>query len=291
MELKPLTYFCAIVEEGSITAAARRLHMAQPPLSQCLKALEEELGARLLERGPRRVTLTDAGKLLYERAQRLLSLARSTCQEVSDLGQGLRGTLRLGTVSSSGGALVGERLRLFHEAHPGIRFDIREGNTYELMDLLQTGIIEVAVVRTPFPSEGLHCRYLTPEPMVAVQPPGQTLGDGRAVTLEEVAAQPLLIYKRFQSLLSDTFAAHGLPAQFLCQAEDARTVLLWVQAGLGVGLVPHSALQLGGGGQLAAVEVDEPALVTRIAVIWMWERYVSNLARQFLTLFDGEAQP
>lgn len=291
MELKPLTYFCAIVEEGSITAAARRLHMAQPPLSQCLKALEEELGVRLLERGPRRVTLTDAGKLLYERAQRLLALARSAYQEVSDLGQGLQGTLRLGTVSSSGGALVGERLRLFHEAHPGIRFDIREGNTYELLDLLQTGIIEVAVVRTPFPAEGLHCRYLAPEPMVAVLPPGGRLGDGRTAALRKVAAQPLIIYKRFQSLLGDTFAAQGLPAPFLCQAEDARTVLLWVRAGLGVGLVPRSALQLGGGGQLPAVEVDEPALVTRIAVIWMRERYLSNLARQFLTLFDGEPQP
>lgn len=78
MDIRQLTYFMVIAEEGQITAAARRLHMAQPPLSQQMKALEEELGVQLLQREPRSVTLTDAGEILYRRARQILTLTDST---------------------------------------------------------------------------------------------------------------------------------------------------------------------------------------------------------------------
>lgn len=287
MDLRQLTYFSAIAQEGSITAAARRLHMAQPPLSQSLMGLERELGVRLLERGPRRVTLTEAGKLLYERSQQLLELAHSTQQELEDLGQGLQGTLRIGTVSSSGAALVTPRLVAFCGRHPRIRFDIQEGNTYELMDLLQTGLIEAAVVRTPFPSEGVGVLALEPEPMVAVMGLEQHRGEDSLI-LAQLAGRPLIIYKRFQTLLQDTFASEGLTPTFFCLAEDARTVLQWVKAGLGTGIVPQSAFELVGKEGLIALPIDHPQLVTHLAVIWMKERYLSAIARQFLEMFTEE---
>lgn len=96
MDLKQLMYFAAVVEEGSITAAAKRLHLSQPPLSHQMKCLEEELGLQLMERGARHITLTAAGKVFYQRAKNLLQLADSTQKEMRAIRQGLAGTLTLG---------------------------------------------------------------------------------------------------------------------------------------------------------------------------------------------------
>ncbi len=102
MDIKQLTYFIAIVEEGTITHAANRLHMAQPPLSTQLKLLEDELGTKLLERGARKIKLTDAGKILYQRAKHIIEITNSTTKEIEEFRKGIQGTLRLGTISSSG---------------------------------------------------------------------------------------------------------------------------------------------------------------------------------------------
>lgn len=161
MDLRQLTYFLAIAEEGQITAAARRLNMAQPPLSQQMKALEEELGVELFQREPRSVTLTDAGEILYRRARQLITLADSTRREIGDFKSGLRGTLSIGTVSSSGSVILRPALRQFHDSHRGIRFEIYDGNTFHILDMLRKGLIEIGIVRTPFKQEAFDCTFFT----------------------------------------------------------------------------------------------------------------------------------
>ena len=156
MDLKQLQYFIAVVEEENISAAARKLHMSQPPLSHQIKLLEQELGVRLLERGPRKVILTDEGKLLYKRAHHMLELADTTIRELEECRKGHAGTLHIGTVSTSGAVMTDDRVLAFHRAYPHIRFEIHEGNTIELIDWIEAGIIELAVIRTPFKKETLN---------------------------------------------------------------------------------------------------------------------------------------
>lgn len=154
MDIRQLIYFATIVEEGSISAAAKKLHLSQPPLSYQLKLLEEELHLQLLQRGARGVQLTEAGKVLYKRAQGILELTERTQKELQAMaGQGFAGTLHIGTVSSSGASLLDWRIPAFHEQYPQIGFAIHEGNTFELMEMLESGLIELAVVRTPFHDE------------------------------------------------------------------------------------------------------------------------------------------
>lgn len=150
MDLKQLEYFVTIVEEGSITGAARRLHMAQPPLSHQLKSLEQELGTTLLGRGARRVTLTQSGEALYRRAKQMLSLGQAARRELEDLSLGVRGTLSIGTVSSSGAALLDRRMLDYHEKYPQVSFEIREGNTFALIELLNAGELRLELSVRPF---------------------------------------------------------------------------------------------------------------------------------------------
>lgn len=100
MELKQLSYFVAVAEEGSITAAARRLYISQPPLSTQMKLLEQELGCQLFERGRSAIRLTEQGAILYRHALTLLEISRAARDEVLSSTGEVRGTLRLGVVSS-----------------------------------------------------------------------------------------------------------------------------------------------------------------------------------------------
>ena len=228
MDLKQLRYFMAIVEERQITAAARRLHMAQPPLSNQMKLLEEELGLTLFSRGPHHIELTDAGRLFAARAKELLEMAAATKRELRDFKQGLSGTLALGTVSSSGGILLQEGMRAFRETYPRVQFEIHDGNTYQLIELLEKGLIEIAIVRTPFNAAHFNCKYRKPEPMIAAMTEDLDWAPEReSIRVEEMPGRPLILYRRFEQLLMDTFAAHDVTPDIVCRNDDARTTILW----------------------------------------------------------------
>lgn len=199
MDLKQLRYFMAIVEERQITAAARRLHMAQPPLSNQMKMLEDEIGLQLFRRGPHHIELTEAGELLAARAAQLLDMAAMTKRELQDLKQGLCGTLAIGTVSSSGNLLMHEGMQAFRAKFPRVHFEIHDGNTYQLIDMLEKRLIEIAIVRTPFNASRFNCKYRQPEPMIAAMTPELDWApQQQEIAVEELADRPLILYRRFE---------------------------------------------------------------------------------------------
>ncbi len=288
MEIKQLQYFLAIAEEGQITAAAQRLGMAQPPLSQQLKLLEDELGVKLVKRGPRRLKLTDAGEILRAKAGQILELTDSAVREIADFRSGLKGTLAIGTISSSGAALFNQAMVEYRRQYPGIRFEIHEGNTFTVIDRLNKGLIEIGIVRTPFNPANFECRYLSPEPMIAAMirehdwNPAQS-----AVPIEALRDKPLILYRRFEQLIYDTCLEHGFEPEFCCRNDDARTTLLWANAGFGIGILPRSAFELGNNANLRFKEIECEQLRTRIAAIWVKDRYISTPAVRFIESFGG----
>ena len=289
MDLKQLNYFLTVVNEQQITAAAKKLHMAQPPLSQQMKLLEEELGTQLFKRGPHRIALTDAGRLLARRAQQLLDMADSTTREIADLCQGLRGTLSIGTISSSGSILLSPGLQTFHEEFRDVHFEIHDANTYQLIELLEQGIIEIGIVRTPFNASQFHCEYLSSEPMaVAMTSQLDWCPDRTSIQLAELAKRPLIVYRRFNQLLADAFTAKSIQPEIYCRNDDARTTVLWANAGLGIALAPLSAMKLAAHENLHIKTITEPSLETKIAVIWRRDTYLSHIGQKFLTALCGK---
>lgn len=185
----------------------------------------------MVERGPRSIQLTDAGVILRGRAQQILELADATTREISDFASGLRGTLSIGTVSSSAATLLQDRLFDFHKIYSGVKFEIHEGNTYKVIDLLSKGIIEVGIVRTPFNSTSLECVYAGAEPMIAVMTQGYDWTGGESsIDIGELKDRPLIIYRRFEQLIRETCLEHGFNPDVFCMNDDARTTLLWANA-------------------------------------------------------------
>jgi DNA-binding transcriptional LysR family regulator len=286
MDIRQLKYFLTIAEEEQITGAAKKLHIAQPPLSSQLKALEKELNVKLVDRGSRKIHLTDAGKILRNRAEQIIELTEATVKELEDYSSGIQGTLTLGAVSSSGALLIPNRISKFHEKYPCISFEIWEGNTYRILEILNSGVIEIGIVRTPFNSKNLGAIYLEKEPMVAAIRDDLYLKETKKnINLVELMDKPLIIYRRFENLIIECCTNAGFQPKIICRTDDARTALLWADSGIGIAIIPKSALDLIRSSYLNYRVINEQTLETQIAAIWLKNRHLSSAAKHFIENF------
>lgn len=281
MDLKQLSYFTAIVEEGSISAAAKKLHISQPPLSIQMKGLEKELGVLLFERGLRSITLTDAGKLMYQRAGAILDMAAVTKKEIDNLGSSLRGTLRIGMVSSSVTGSTARQLSAFGRQYPEVDFQIYEGNTFQMLEGLKTKQIDVALVRTPFPENGFICRTYNEEYIVAAGRP-EILTE--KMTPREIGSRPLILYRRWEEAARMAFKKQGISPRIVSVVDNAWTSLQLAKAGMGVAMLPESFVT--NVADIQAVKVTDDLLKTRLALVKRDDRYISNMTKIFFENFE-----
>ena len=279
MDLKQLRYFTAVVDAGCISAAAKKLHISQPPLSTQMKSLENELGVVLFERGLRSITLTDAGKLLYQRANAMLNMESVTKREIGNIGRGVQGTLRLGMVSSSVTDRVFDQLKRFHDEHSRVDFQIYEGNTFELLDKLKTNQIDLALVRAPFPETGFVCRKYMEDPMVAA---GMNKNFGENLDFTNIASQPIIMYRRWESTIRGLFEQHGLQPDILCMADTAWTCLQMARTGMGVAILPKPFVS--DVEDMWIYPLDE--IESRLTLVRRADGYLSNITEMFFNEFE-----
>ena len=283
MNFKQLKYFLAVAEEQQVTAAAKRLHIAQPPLSYQLKELEKDLGVKLFRRTAKGIVLTEAGKMLENYARQIVELTQVTEEKVRQVNQGQIGSLALGLISSSGGFMATVGLKEFMERYPDISYQIYEDNTYGIIEKIRQGQLDVAVVRTPFNPSGLQIKYLTREKMVVVGANNyqQTLPE--KFDLKILENYPLIIYRRFKTIFKESFEHYGIKPNVLMDCDDARTALYWAEMKLGLALVPESIAGLAR--NCWQVPVDYPAWETQMALIWLQGKEVKPIIKEFIGQF------
>ena len=284
MNLKQLEYFIAIAEEHQITAAAKRLHISQPPLSYELAKLEKELGCQLVVRGPRSVSLTDAGKVLYNRATHLIAMAHATEREVASVGTGAGGTIAIGVDPSCSGLMPQDRLIDLRRRFPNVEIEVREATTPGIMDLLDGGIVDIGVVRTPFKSDGLRCRFAATESLVAVMPPEHEVGAEASCTVDDLADSPIITSRRLLPELEKAFEIAGSKLRVPVLVDDPRTAALWAREGMGIALIAQSLLRVTDTGEQFIKTLECRELESRPAVIWKAQHASSDLFRSVIAL-------
>lgn len=270
MDIKQLHYFTAVVEEKTVTAAAEKLHMTQPPLTMQLHALESELGCKLFERKGRTLSLTDAGQHMYRRALEIIGMCDNAQREMKNYRNGTVGTLRIGVISSVQGTLFTKILKEYHDRYPNIKISVFSANTYQLLEKLQNREIDTAITRTPFSAAKLHAEYIRTEEIHAIGKSeffGKAAAGGTDITLAELARLPLIIYRRWQKVIESVFESAGLSPNICCVNDDARMTLLLALNGLGVGLLHPSAIPSEYGGDISVMRLPEKALTSRIALV------------------------
>jgi len=250
IELRRLHAFVVLAEEGNITRAAERLGMQQPPLTRLLRGLETELGVLLLRRLPRGVQPTEAGQALLEEARAVLARAAEVEDTVRRAARGEQGRLAVGFTSSAAlHPFVPAALRAFREAVPGVRMELDEAGTAELVEAVLHGRLDAAFVRSPVGGvPGLLVEPVLDEPMLAALPAGHRLAaaeDGSPLPLAALATEAFILYRRhtgpglYDAILAACRGA-GFAPVVAQEAPRLPATLSLVAAGLGVSVVPAS---------------------------------------------------
>lgn len=288
MDIKQLKYFLAVAKEKQITAAAKKLHIAQPPLSTQLKLLEEELGTSLLERGSRNITLTDAGNILFTRANEIINLVESTKKEINDLNHGLNGTLNIGAVTSSVYSIVPDQIKSFHSQYKNVNFQIWDGDTLRISELLKNNKIEIGIVKTPFDYENydfiLIPNKLSTTPMLAIT--NSLLSSNKLfINIEALVDKPLIIHRRYENKITVYCEEHGFKPSIFCKADDIRLMLALAYDDIGVAILPKSNVDSLSIEKLKLFEISGLHMNTSFAIIWPKNHYLSNTAKRFIESF------
>lgn len=282
MELRQMNYFKTIVDEGTISKAARKLHMAQPPLSIQLKALEEEIGQPLLIRGHKSVKLTPAGRLFYKRCQQVLSLCELTISELEDLSTQ---TLRIGITSSNSTLLQQHRIVQFIRSHPKLNVRIKEGTSLEMVDALRSHDIDIGLLRTPFNDNGLDIIYLDKEPMVAVGPNHLVNPDKNH--LIDYKDQPLIVHRRYNRLIINYSNSLDFSPNIHILSDDCRTAITWASLLESVALIPKSVVPVSDT-ELSHVDLMDTELYTYVAVATRKDDNLSPIVQAIISEFKKQ---
>jgi DNA-binding transcriptional LysR family regulator len=248
MELRHLEYFVTVADERSFTRAAARLHVVQSGVSAAIKALEHELGLPLLERTSKRFALTDAGAALLPRARATLDAAQAARDAVDDVRGGLRGTVRLGTLTAVGLIDVPALLGAFHQAHPEVtvQLTVSTRGSIGLTDALTDGSLDLAFVSIPGRAPaGIRVRQFLEVPLELVVPAGHRLGKLAECRIEDLAEEPFVDFPigfGNRTLVDRAFAAAGVGRRVTVEVIDISTGASFVRHGLGIAILPRFAV-------------------------------------------------
>lgn len=247
MELRQITYFIAVAEELHFGRAAERCHIAQPPLSQQIKRLEEELGVTLLERTSRRVALTPEGKEFLKRCKDVRDRLNEAVLCIQDMAKGLEGQLRVGFIGPASLSKLPKAIRAFRERNPRIRLDFSAQSTTEQLPLLRGDRLDIAFVRLfGHDTSGLNTLTFLREPYVLAMPEGHPFAGRDVVDISDLEGQPLIFNQRtaqpalYRSLVG-SFHKVGFMPNIVQEVNTEQSTVALVATGLGSALVPASS--------------------------------------------------
>jgi DNA-binding transcriptional LysR family regulator len=247
VQLQQLAYFVAVAEVRHFTQAAEILRVAQPSLSKQIRSLEAELGASLFSRARGNITLTPAGEALLPLAKRILADVDTARLEVQELAGLRRGRVRLGATPSLCAGLLGDVLRRFHDAYPGIQLIVEEGGSRDLVRDLTRGLLDLALVIEPLHGDPpLESTPILRENLVVASPaePGQ-VPRRPYLRIEDLRNRPLVMFRSGYDLREATIGAcraAGFEPRFAVEGGEMDAVLRFVEAGLGIAVVPSMVL-------------------------------------------------
>ena len=294
MDLRQLEIFAKVAELGSFSRAAESLHLTQPTVSEHIRGLEDELGVRLLDRLGRGTGPTAAGRLLLVYATRMLALAREARQALDSFQGRMRGELVAGGSTIPGEYILPALLGRFREKFPEVSTTLLIGDSQEVVDWVAEGRVEVAVVGARLPRRGLEFRELMPDEEVVVVPAAHPWGGRAEITLEELAAEPLLVRERgsgTRAALEASLERAGLDLGSLRVAGEigsSQAIKQAVKAGLGITIISRIAVEDEcREGRLVALRVAGLAITRAFYLLTHRERSRSPVAEAFRLFLEA----
>lgn len=289
IELRHLRYFIAVAEELHFGRAAERLHMAQPPLSQQIRQLEEYLGFQLFYRTKRSVQITEAGQAFLEESRKLLKQLDQAIETGRQVSRGEKGQIVIGFVSSAAYNVLPVILRAFRSQIPQVRLELHEMPTNEQLNWLREGRIDIGFLRPPIEDKTLQVRTIVREPMVVALPESHAFIEHKQIKLSSLAKEAFVLFPRplspraYDQIISLCQQA-GFSPNVVQEAMQMQTIVSLVAGGIGIAIVPVSLQNMQRTG-VVYKPLEEPAPCAEIAVAWRQNDSSASI-QQFLEIVD-----
>ncbi len=272
MELRSLRYFIAVAEALNFVHAAEHLGISQPALSQQIKRLEEEIGARLLRRTRHKVELTTAGEVLLREARLTLVQAEQAVQKARRAAEGEIGYLRLGFVGSVLYSFLPEAIRTYRQRFPNVELQLQELSSQDQIDALRNGSIDLGILYDPVGTDEIMTETVLEQPLVVALPTGHPLAERQSLALSELANEPFISLERSSEpalvdRLSAIFQAAGIVPRVAQEARQIQTVLGLVSAGIGISIMSTYIRNIHHEG-VTYVPIVEPSPQLRLSLAW-----------------------
>lgn len=293
MDLKRLTYFCTIVEQGQISRAAKILNMSQPPLSQRLKELEDDLGVQLISREGHAWRVTEAGRVLYERSRQLLHQLDDLSSEVKNVADGASGNLRIGASSTC--------VTHFLKVLPGLRrrfprltYSLLVSDSTNLGECVLEREVDFAILLLPVTVEGCTIHPLPSDNFAVVLPPEMERPDlPPCLGVEDLQGMPLVCLRRwsgggtYEHLLK-AFQQKGIRPDIVLDTPDTRTLLACLSRGLAAAaILPAGEVPYGIVDRFRLHSLDLPGMTMHPALVHRTDRYLTATAREVIAAILG----
>lgn len=292
MTLRHMRIFQKIYETQSVTRAAEALHMTQPAVTRALQELEKYYGLRLFERLNRRLTVTEAGRRMYDYALHLTETFDTMEKSLRDWER--QGVLRVGASVSLGCSLLPQLARTFQEEHPGVEVRVRIANGELLRRDLLENRLDLALLEGEENGADLMLTPFAAGEMALIVPPGHPLARAGGATLAQAAAYPLLLRETGSAtrrFLDQLLMRRGLAVQPVWESASTQALLSAVREGLGITLVPWAlARQTVLRGEAERCPVTDAELIRRRYVAWHPSKYVTGTMRAFVNLCMEQAK-
>lgn len=292
MTLRHMRIFQKIYETQSVTRAAEALHMTQPTVTRALQELEKYYGLRLFERLNRRLTVTEAGRRMYDYALHLTETFDTMEKSLRDWER--QGVLRIGASVSLGCSLLPQLARTFQEEHPGVEVRVRIANGELLRRDLLENRLDLALLEGEENGADLMLTPFAAGEMALIVPPGHPLARAGGATLAQAAAYPLLLRETGSAtrrFLDQLLMSRGLAVQPVWESASTQALLSAVREGLGITLVPWAlARQTVLRGEAERCPVTDAELIRRRYVAWHPSKYVTGTMRAFVNLCMEQAK-
>jgi DNA-binding transcriptional LysR family regulator len=267
-DLRQLRYFVAVTEEGSLTRAAQRLHIAQQSLSQQIRTLEAQLGGTLFTRSSRGVEPTALGEVLLREARPVLAQAERAVEAVRRAARGEQAELRLGFLSSVANYLMPPLVRAFRQRHPDVTLRTEDGTIAELVAGLREGRLDAGLSRPPLVDD-LESEVILSEPVAAVLPEGHRLAQRERLDLADLADEPWVLTTReswppWHRKYDEDYAQAGYRPRVVQRGSSVQNLLALVAAGVGVTRLAMSSRSLRDSGVSFVPLAGEEALTVLV---------------------------
>lgn len=291
MDLRQIRYFLAVAEELNITRAAEKLHISQPPLSRALMELEDELDCTLMIRGKRHITLTSEGLALKRKGKQLLELTEMTKAEITEMKNGINGTLYLGHVDSNGPTLAAQWIESFKQVYPNVTYNLWCGTVDDLTDRMRSGLLDIAITMTPLNSELLDGFEVYKENWVAMIPSGHPLAglEKDSVSITELADNDIIISSRRtrENEIRSWFEKYDMEPRFIAKIAHSSNAAKLVTRGIGIALFPASVAKNVPSDADVVIKELTPAVTVEYMLSWDKSHTPNLLASKFIEHVKG----